>query len=103
MSVSAPKKGHSPVSKMLLACAVVSRFVGFYGMDSRMGHSLDGPFFRLSSKLCLACVFNILNHLSNKSQHLSLYTKAKLQNKRSVVINGNYLTSLINKMLFYIC
>jgi hypothetical protein len=73
------------------------------GMDPQVGQSLDGPFFCLSSKLCLACVYNILNHLSNKSQHLSLHTKAKLQNKRSVVINGNYLTSLINKILFYIC
>ena len=38
----------SPVSKILLAYAIVLDLVVVYGMDPQGGQSLDGPFFRLS-------------------------------------------------------
>jgi hypothetical protein len=35
-----------PVSKILLAYAIMSGFGGFLGMDPRVGQSLDGPSFK---------------------------------------------------------
>jgi hypothetical protein len=47
-----------PVSKILLAYAIVSAFGGLLWMDSQVGQSLDGPSFHLSSELCLCNSFH---------------------------------------------
>ncbi|EDL11841.1 mCG147410 [Mus musculus] len=43
----------SPVNKIFLAYAVVAGFGDCIWDGSRVGQSLDGPSFRLSSELCL--------------------------------------------------
>ena len=48
-----------PVSRLLLASAQCLGLVVVYGVDPRVGQSLDGPSFHVSSKLCLCDSFHM--------------------------------------------